>query len=309
MEYADEVMRREGVVLSRLHTQAQRYAFYGRCGYVKAIHDTSSAVMATDALDAADGERAEEALGDGLVREAKPRDATRLNEIYVSTFRRAVGHVSRNEHFFLRRIAREPKLWYWRAPLVEVVEDPDAGVIAYLATDLEEDPAQVVELATLEHHGKAARALVVHAARRAHADGRLRLEVHLDAHGALGWLVREFRMVVSHDTSVVFLKAQDEVRLVELVKPLIERAARREQVRLRMKIAGIGEVCVGEEGIEVTAVSDVQHLATLVYNGAWFAGLVGQGALTVEPDTRAAHDAVRRVFPDTHARRCKLDAF
>ena len=99
------------------------------------------------------------------------------------------------------------------------------------------------------------------------------------------------------------------VRFLELVKAIISRNARHHEVKLCMKIVGIGEVCVGDEGQEVTIVTDVQHLAALVYNGAWFAGLLGQGVLGVDPDTRAAHDALRRVFPDTRARRCRLDAF
>ena len=43
MGFADEVRRAEEVVLSRLHTSVARWAFYGRCGYVKAIQDWSAA--------------------------------------------------------------------------------------------------------------------------------------------------------------------------------------------------------------------------------------------------------------------------
>ncbi len=92
---------------------------------------------------------------------------------------------------------------------------------------------------------------------------------------------------------------------------LFEEACRsppRHEVALSLNLAGIGDVSIGR-GTPVRLITDAAHLATLLYNGAWLSGLLGQGALFVHPDTRATHEAVRMIFPDTNAYRCRLDGY
>ena len=312
MAFADEVMQEEGVVLSRLHTSAQRVGFYGRCGYVKAVTNQAISVFDTDLIRARTREKAEEALGDGLIRPAHARDAARMLEIYEATYSRGTGHLSRNEHFFLRRIARRGKLWSWIAPKFEVVSDPDEGVVGYVAgsldTEREDEPKGVVELAVLPHHAPLARTLLLHVARQAQEGNIHKVNVHIGEHHPLGWVVHEFPMHVELDVFVLFLKVQDERRFVELMKPVIEERAGHFEVRLTISIAGLGEMGSGK-GHQVRVVTDPGHFAALVYNGAWLAGLLGHGALRFEPETLAAHRALQMVFPDTHASRCPLDRY
>ncbi|KPJ55500.1 MAG: hypothetical protein AMS16_04175 [Planctomycetes bacterium DG_58] len=308
MAFADDVMQEQGVVLSRLHTSAQRFGFYGRCGYVKAVTNQAISVFDTDLIRARTREKAEEALGDGVIRAAQARDAARMLEIYEATYARGTGRLSRNEHFFLRRIARRGKLWFWIPPRFEVVEDPAEGVVGYAAFLLEEEYKAVVELAVLPHHAPLARTLLLHVARQAQERNIHKVNVHIDEHHPLGWVVHEFPMHVQPDVFVLFLKVQDERRFVELMKPVIEERLAHFEVRLTISIAGLGDTVLGE-GQEVRVVTDPRHFAALVYNGAWLAGLLGHGALLFEPETLVAHRALQLVFPDTHASRCPLDGY
>lgn len=308
MRFADEVMKERDVVLARLHTSAERFAFYGRCGYVKAVQDWGPAVFDVDRIGPQVRARAETALGEGLVRPAHARDAMRMNEIYEATFCHGTGHLSRNEHFFLRRIGHWPKMWFWHAPKIDVIEDPKEGVCGYIACDVDENRRGIVELATLPRQATRARTLILHAGRRAQEAGIRKMDVDIDRSGLLGWVVHELRMGIEPDSGVMFLKVQDEERFVSLMKPLVERRAEQFEVELTMNLAGVGHVTMGR-GRKVRITTDVAHLATLIYNGAWLAGLMGQGALTLEPETLAAHQALREVFPDTHARQCRLDSY
>ncbi|HUV38637.1 MAG TPA: GNAT family N-acetyltransferase [Planctomycetota bacterium] len=310
MGFADEVMRREGVVIARLHTGATRFGFYGRCGYVKTITSAPVMQLATDAVPARTKERAEKELGNAMVRPAHARDATRMNDIYEATFQQGTGAISRNEHFFLRRIGHWPKMWMWYAPKFAVVEDPADGVVGYVAYSLDgpDDYGIVPELATLPHHARLARTLLLHVVREAQRFKVNRLDVSIDPHHALGWTVQEFRMQGEPDLAVMFLKVQDEPRFVELMLPVIAQRAGHAEVVLTLDLAGADRATVGE-GQPVRVVSDVQHLAALVYNGTWLAGLEGQGALRVEPDTRGARRALGEIFPPTHPSRCALDGY
>lgn len=310
MRFADEVMKRDDIVLARLHTSAVRFGFYGRCGYVKAITHHPSMRLDPAAIRSKIVQQAETELGDAVVRPAQPRDATRMNAIYEATFSHGTGAVSRSEHFFLRRIGHWPKLWMWYAPRFAVVDDPADGVVGYIAYSLDTDNSYgtVVELATLPHHARVARTLLLHAVREAQQCDVRKLDVFIDVHEPLGWLVGEFPMHGESDVSVMFLKVQDEKTFVDLMLPIIRQRAERFEIKLTMTLAGRGDVTIGD-GQELRIVTDVQHLAALLYNGAWLAGLLGQGALDSDPDTAAAHRALRKVFGDTHASRCKLDGF
>jgi len=308
MRYADGVMQRQEVVVSRLHTSAARFGFYGRLGYVKTVTNQPATVFEVEAVGARTRRRAEAELGDAVIRPAHPRDAMRMLDIYHATFSMGTGCISRNELFFLRRIARWPKMWFWYAPKFDVVDDPVHGVVGYVAYLLEEESRQLVELATLPQHAPAARTLLLHVAREAQRLGVKKLDTAIDRHHPLGWIVSEFPIDGATDSFIMFLKVQDEERFVELMRPAVERRCSRFEVKLTLRLAGLGNITLGS-GQEIGIVSDVQHLAALVYNGAWLAGLMGQGSMFIEPETVAAHEAVRAVFPDTHAFRCRLDGF
>lgn len=308
--FADDVMKEQGVVLSRLHTSTARYAFYGRCGYVKAVTTQSTLQLEVEAVSAKLKKRAEVELGDAVVRPAHERDASRMNEVYEATFSHGTGAISRSEHFFGRRITQKPKLWFWYAPRFVVAEDPNEGVVGYVAYSLDEaeNYGVVVELAALTHHAPVARTLLLHVVRKAQSAGIKRLDVSIDAQHPLGWIVHEFPITGEVDSFVMFLKVQNEDRFVELMTPVVAKRAERFEVKLTINLAGMPDIILGE-GQEVKIVSDVQHFAALIYNGAWLAGLLGQAALHIEPETVAAHRAVQEVFSDTHARCCGLDGY
>ena len=310
LAFADDVMKEEGVVLSRLHTLAVRYAFYGRSGYVKTVTTQPTLQLEVEAVRAKVKKRAEAELGDAVVRPAHERDAARMNEIYEATFSHGTGALSRNEHFFRRRIAHKSKLWFWYAPKFVVAEDPKEGVIGYIAFSLDgaNNYGVAVELAALLHHAPIARTILLHVVRQAQDASIKRLDVSIDAQHPLGWIVHEFPISGEPDSFVMFLKVQNEKRFVELMRPVVEKRAERFEVKLTMNLAGMPDIILGE-GQEVKIVSDVRHFAALIYNGAWLAGLMGQAALRIEPETIAAHRAVQEVFIDTHARRCELDGY
>jgi len=308
MDFAAGVMREQKAVLSRLHTSAARFAFYGRLGYVKAINTWPTATLVTDAIGPRTREKAEAALGDAVIRPAHGRDAVRMLEIYEATFSRATGCISRNEHFFGRRIARKPKLWFGYAPRFDVAEDPDDGVVGYVAYSLAGGQRDIVELAVLPHHAAIARSLLLHVAREAQELDITRVYTRIDSHHPLGWLAHEFPIEAAVDSEVLFLKVHDDKRFVELIRPVIERRAEHFEVQLTMNVAGMGKMTFGK-GQELGIVTDVPHLAALLYNGVWLSGLMGQGALSLEPETIAAHRALQSLFPDTHARRCRLDGY
>ena len=308
MRCAGDVVKEEGLVLSRLHTWAQRYAFYGRAGYVKAITGHPDGTLNVTAIAPEVQRKADADLGDGVIRPAIPRDAMRLNEIYEATFSKVTGCLSRNEHFFLRRIARHPKFWLWSSPKIDVVETPGAGVVAYAAYVLDEERQELLEMAVLPRFSRMARVLAVHVAREAQRQGIRKLTTCIERSEPLGWLVHEFRIDLQPDASVLFLEVHDEKRFLELVTPLLERAAARHEVELTLNLAGHGDIRIGG-GQPVRVVTDVAHLAALVYNGSWLAGLLGQGAVFVHPETVSAHQAVQSLFPDTHAYRCRMDGY
>jgi predicted N-acetyltransferase YhbS len=308
VRFAGELAAEQGLVLTRLHTWASRYAFYRRAGYVKAItgHPAGTLDVTTVSSDAM--KRAEADLGDALIRPAEPRDAMRLNDIYEATFSHVTGAISRNEHFFLRRIARRPKVWLWTAPRLDVVETRAEGVVAYSALALDSERQDLLEIACLQGFSRMARPLVLRAAREARSAGFRKLNTYLDRLEPLGWLIHEFRIDLQPDASVLFLKVHDEERFLELVLRILERACIREEAELTLHLAGHEPLVVGA-GQPVGLVTDVAHLASLIYSGTWLSGLLGQGAISIEPDTVAAHRLVMGLFPDTHAYRCRMDGY
>lgn len=308
MRFAGDVVKEEELVLSRLHTSAPRYAFYQRVGYVKAINSECAGSFEIDAISPETRRRAEEDLGDGVIRPAHARDAMRLNDIYEATFSKVTGCLSRNEHFFLRRIARHPKFWLWSLPTIDVLETPRDGVVAYASYALGEKWRDVKEIATLPEFTQMARPLMLHVAREVQRAGGLKVNCPIDPFEPLGWLVREFRVDVDPDEGVLFLKVHDAPRFLELTRGVIERTCARHEVELTLSVAGIGDVVIGS-GQRVRIVTDVNHLAALVYNGTWLAGLLAEGAVFIHPETVAAHHLVQMVFPDTHAHRCHMDGY
>ncbi|MFH1567681.1 MAG: GNAT family N-acetyltransferase, partial [Gemmatimonadota bacterium] len=95
-------MAQRGLALSLLHTNEQRYAFYERLGYRRAVIEQPRLM--------ADLGRAGAAREAG-VRAASAADAAALDEIYAATYGRATGAWARSGPFWERRIAGIPKLW------------------------------------------------------------------------------------------------------------------------------------------------------------------------------------------------------
>jgi predicted acetyltransferase len=308
MRFAHHTLQERQDILSRLHTGWERFGFYGRLGYVKVVNNTPIGRLKVAAVPARTRQRVEEELGEGVVREAAVDDAARLLEIYNATFSHTTGALSRNAHFFERRIARKPKVWLWYAPKVLVLERPDDGVVAYAVCGAEDDRRDVVEIAALPEHAALSQALLMSVVDEARQHKQHRLDVYVDTHHPLGWLVRSFRIEVAHDSFITFLKVHDTKRFLEMMMPVVEKRAQQHGVALTLSLAGMDDFTVGT-GEKVHIVSDVPHLAALIYNGAWLSGLLGQGALGFMPDTLSAHHLVQQVFPDTHAQRCPLDGY
>jgi predicted N-acetyltransferase YhbS len=308
LAYADSMMQARGDVLSRLHTWPARYALYGRAGYVKAVNERPATTFAVDKITSQTSQDAERRLGGATIRPARPEDAPRLLEVYEATWSKVTGCLSRDVHFMRRRIERKPKFWHWGTPRFDVVDDPAAGVVAYIACELGKERQHVTEIAALPGHTWPCRPLLVHVAHEAQAHKFTHVTTALDVHCPLYFVLRNFPITGPEDSTVLFLKVQDERRLVELIRPVIAGRARHHEVKLTMHVAGIGEIVVGD-GRPLEIVTDVPHLAALFYNGVWLAGLIGQGALQVRPDTMSAHNAVRQLFPDTHAQRCEFDGY
>ena len=308
VRYAGGVVKEEGLALSRLNTWATRYAFYGRAGYVKAITNSPHNVMNVEVLGPELRAKCEAALNDGMIRPAHPRDAARLNEIYEATYSRVTGCLSRNEHFFLRRIARRPKFWLWYAPKVDLVESPKSGVVAYVIYGLDDERQEILEFAALPGKADAARALLLHVAREAQRMNIRKVDCLVDPPGPLGWILGEFNAHALSDSAVFFLQVHDAPQFLKIASGIMASACERHEIELTLSLAGLGDVTLGG-GRPLRIVTDAGHLAALLYNGAWFPGLLGQGSVFVHPDTLDAHEAVRRIFPDTRAFRCKLDGY
>jgi predicted N-acetyltransferase YhbS len=309
MRCAGDFVQKRGDVLSRLHTWPARYAFYGRLGYAKAVNNYLNEIeLHVDAVRPETLKRAEEHLGRGVVRPAEEKDAGRLLAIYEATFSKVTGCLSRSVEFFRRRVARRPKPWLWQPPELLVVQHPYDGVVAYAACSLEGPDPAIQEIATFPGHVASALPLVAHVGSEAHRRGQRVIGIWADMWHPVGWMLRDFPIHGQTDVGLLFLKVHDERRFVDLIKPVLERRAARPEVKLTLELAGIGEVTVGE-GQDVRIVADVPHLAALFYNGVWLAGLMGEGALRIEPGTMAAHHAVQELFPDTHAFRCRMDGY
>ena len=308
VQFAGQVAKEQGAVLTRLHTWASRYAFYGRAGYVKAITGHPQGTLDVTTIPADAVRRAETDLRDGIVRPAEAGDAARLNEIYEAAFSRVTGCISRNEHFFQRRIAKRPKVWLWSPPQIDVVETKSDGVVAYSALAIDAERQDLLEIACLPRFSRMARPLVVHAAREADRQKFRKLTTFVDRFEPLGWLVHEFRIDLAPDSSVLFLKVHDEARFLELIRGILERSAAQHEAELTLSLAGHGDIRIGA-GQPVRIVTDVAHLASLVYNGAWLSGLLGQGTVFIHPETVGAHQLVQTLFPDTHAYRGRMDGY
>ena len=307
MRFASDVAVEEGAVLTRLHTSPDQYGFYGRLGYVKAITETPGSIMRVSPGTIAGGRGTHDTTG-ATIRDARVSDAERLNEIYEATFAPRTGSISRNVHFFERRILGKPKLWFWKPTGVRVVELTDESVVGYAVSVFADEGTKIVEIAMLPDHAEFARMLVIDVADRAGQQGLTEVTTSIDPFHPLGWLVDTFDMDDTSEHDAFFLKVHDQKRFVELASPVIEERACKVEVHLTLRLSGFGDVCFGR-GREVSFRTDVDHLVSLFYNGRWLKGLVGEGMLSVQPDTARSREIIERIFLETHPCRGALDGY
>ncbi len=190
LAHAAGVMDEWGVEVSYLHTGPERWAFYGRNGYKKAI-------LKNARLDV---ERLAPSAGGVEIREANASDARALDRIHREHFSPLHGAWSRDINFWERRVARKEKLWLPEPPRLLVAEGEKA--VAYLALA----EGEVQELACVRGGEDAALALAERAFEEA---ARERLTFRLPERDPLwGRLVARGARKAAEER-VVFIRAHD----------------------------------------------------------------------------------------------------
>ncbi len=203
LAHAAGVIEERGIEVSYLHTSRERWGFYGRNGYKKAIISTSKLTVKRFASP-----------GGARVRYARPADAPELDRIHREHFSALFGAWSRDINFWERRIAGKEKLWLPRPPRFFVADDE--GAAAYVALTDE----AVLELACLPGREKAALAL---AAKAFELSGKAELAFWLSPGDPIREALHSRGAKEEVAEKVVFIRAHDADAVREKLGP--ERAA------------------------------------------------------------------------------------
>jgi len=289
-----------GLAISYLHTSAERFGFYHRLGYRKAIIETPRRMLQLGKL----GIDADWPLPEhGEMRSATPEDAAALHAIYEAHYSQISGAWSRTVAFWQRRLQELPKLW---SPSMTFRVAGRDRPLAYLALTEGEDSGSVHEWACLPGAEVIAMGLLHATLREWRARGVQVAQLAVSTRHPL-WL-RSNELLPKDETSHsdIWVRVQDRDLFVERIRPLLDERARAAGLRLAIRFAADGQVVEMGNGKSLELSIAASDLCALVYNGRRLPGLLAEGGIAA---TSGDADVLSLLFPDTGAARCAQDAY
>jgi predicted N-acetyltransferase YhbS len=300
MRASFEHMKLNGLALSYLHTSSERFGFYSRLGYRKAIMANPRLILHLSSLDL------NEKPGDQVAeRTSVPGDAEALHRIYETHYGEHVsGSWSRTVPFWTRRLQQQPKL-FGPPPMTFRVAGPDHPV-AYIAILEATDSGTIGEWACLPGSEENAVGLLSSTLRTWRDRGMETAQLAIPSCHPLRPFIDRLSPDDQTGDSVVWLRVQDCELYLETIRPLLEHRAEKLGLRVEISFGDHGGTLAVGRGEPLNLELDVSDLCSLIYNGRRLTGLLDEGDLRVSEGDGAA---LPSLFPDTGAARCAQDAY
>lgn len=292
-------MKQNGLAVSCLHTSPERYGFYSRLGYRKAIIESPRLLL--DLSSDTPGPDLD-SRPPATTRTATAADAGILHRIHAAHYSQVSGSWSRTVPFWERRLLQEPKL-FGIQPLVFRVA-PGQRPAAYVAL-LEGEAGTVSEWGCLPGAEDIAAGLLSSTLREWRNRGVREAELTLSACHPLRPRIES----VCDDRSGhgdIWVRVQDRGLFVEQISPLLDARATAAGLSLKVRFSGGGSALELGRGEPLQLEIEDSDLLSLVYNGRRLPALMEEGGVTAAPEDRGA---MSELFPDTGAARCAQDAY
>ena len=292
-------MEQNGLAISCLHTSPERYGFYSRLGYRKAIIESPRLLLNLDSdkpgLDLDSGRPV-------ITRTATAADAGVLHGIHAAHYSQVSGSWSRTVPFWERRLLQEPKLFGIK-PLVFRVA-PGQPPAAYVAL-LEGKAGTVSEWGCLPGAEDIAAGLLSSTLREWRNRGVREAELTLSTCHPLRPRIES----MCDDRSGhgdIWVRVQNRGLFVEQITPLLDARATAAGLRVKVRFSGGGGALELGRGEPLQLEIEDGDLLSLVYNGRRLPALMEECGISAVPEDRGA---LSELFPDTGAARCAQDAY
>ncbi len=294
-------MKQDGLAMSYLHTSAERYGFYSRLGYRKAIIENPCLTLHLDGLDP---DTDSEWPATVKSRPGTPADAETLNEIYEVLYSRVSGSWSRTVPFWERRLQRQPKL-FASAPMTVLVAGRDRP-LAYVVVLETLDAGTVSEWACLPGAEDVAAGLLRSTLRDWRDRGVLAAHLAIPSCHPLRPRIETLSPEDRTGRGEIWVRLQDRDLYVQRIRTLLDRRAEAAGFRVELRFREDGHALEFGRGELLRLEIGGSDLCSLIYNGRRLPCLLEEGGLTAHPDHGAA---LSLLFPDTGAARCAQDVY
>ena len=293
-------MKRRGLAVSCLHTSVERYRFYSRLGYRKAILESPRLVID---LDRAGLDIDLEGARHSETRTATAADAGALNSIYDAFYSQVSGSWSRTVPFWERRLLQKPKLFGAQPTAFRV--GGGHRPVAYAALLEAAATGTVSEWGCLPGAEDVAVGLLQTTLRDWRNRGVRVAELMLSTCHPLRPRVESLCDDQS-GLSEIRVRVQDRGLFVQRIAPLLDERARAAGLTVDIRFHDDGGALKIGSGERLQLEIGVSDLFSLVYNGRRLPGLMDEGGLTATP---CDCTLLSLLFPDTGATRCAQDAY
>ncbi len=307
MRASFEHMQRHRLAVSCLHTSPERFGFYRRLGYRKALIETPRLILPLANLDLDNVVAYPQHAEARTVRSATPADADALHRIYGAQYVGQVsGSWSRTVLFWERRLQGHPKLFAPPQPMSFRVTGADVPV-AYVAV-LEADPhtGTVGEWACLPGAEEDAFRLLYSTLREWRDRGMKTAQLALSTCHPLRPLVERLLAEDQTGHTEIWMRVQNHSLFIETIRPLLERRSRAAGLRIEITFREDGSMLRIGRGETLQLETHGGDLCSLIYNGRRLPGLLEEGGIATGVGDDAA---LPLVFPDTGASRCSQDVY
>ncbi|HCL30302.1 MAG TPA: hypothetical protein DIC52_17955 [Candidatus Latescibacteria bacterium] len=308
MRASFEHMQRDRLAVSCLHTSPERFGFYRRLGYRKAIIETPRLILPLANLDLNDDvacPKHTEARAD--MRSATPADAEAFHRIYGAQYVGQVsGSWSRTVPFWKRRLQHQPKLFAPPQPMTFRVTGSDVPIAYVAVLEAAPDTGTVEEWACLPGAEEDAFRLLCSTLREWRDRGMETAQLALSTCHPMRPLIEPLLTEDQTGHTEIWVRVQNHSLYIETIRPLLERRSRAAGLRIEITFREDGSMLTIGRGETLQLEAHASDLCSLIYNGRRLPGLLEEGGIA----TGAGGDAaLPLVFPDTGASRCAQDVY
>jgi predicted acetyltransferase len=306
MRASFEHMQRDRLAVSCLHTSPERFGFYRRLGYRKAIIETPRLILPLANLDL-DVACPQHTQARAAVRSATAADAQALHRIYAAQYVGQVsGSWSRTVPFWERRLQHRPKLFAPPQPMTFRVTGSD-GPVAYVAVlEAAPDKGTVGEWACLPGAEEEALQLLYTTLRQWRDRGLATAQLALSTCHPMRPLIEPLLAQDQTGHTEIWVRVQNHNLYIETIRPLLERRSRAAGRRLEITFREHGRTLTIGRGETLQLETHASDLCSLIYNGRRLPGLLEEGGIATGTGGDAA---LPLIFPDTGASRCAQDVY